>query len=720
MASLRGRALPNIANLRKQRQRRSTAEPVGSLSKEEKALWRRLPFVPPIERKAAEKEWKGEVEVVEGKGGGEEWTGEVEWTGDGGGEEEWTVAAGRRPEDALGGPGGPGGPGGIPPPHAAPLVPGSRPLPPTFATLDPAEGTETASTVVAGPTPPTKPWQETIDTAITTTTSSSPSALPSNPASGQVHRLCRDADCPSGAFPHPAPSLTISTTPTAHPTDGGTPYSPRNCTDNLVEYDSYDCSYNSTGNGTDYRNNPGALEVDIESEYDDFMANKSLYIGVIVVAIAVAVLVVLGTWWGVRRWHRNRGDELVDDDAFGAGAAAVEKKRWRRWRRSKRWHEKQVCTCQPTSMSGALGGAGGIFVSAPPPPTHEQQQRGLDVVPEMSERPISAMLPPPLLRHQQQQHQRSSQLSLTNSHLTRSISSSSSAISSPPSYHHHNPHLSGTSQHSAHNTLANAALASRSNSTRTATSSTSNVTDDTVVRSKREYQRTVTRLAEENMYSSPEVVADGWRCAPPNPFEDAGGLEVVGGGGAVGVGGMGQVDELGRSVVGAAGRVGVMEDPFSDGAASGGMGVGVGDGFAGYVPGSGGGAGGVGGGMHHHQQQHYTHNHHHQHQQLHPQQPSMVQDPFADEYGMGEHEHHEVDVGVGDGFGGYVPGGMMGGGGGSGNGGEGGRSVMAGAGAEGERRSGGSVRSGVSSSATLRGDLEEGGAGGDEKGEKSG
>ncbi|RPB21189.1 hypothetical protein L211DRAFT_851696 [Terfezia boudieri ATCC MYA-4762] len=239
----------------------------------------------------------------------------------------------------------------------------------------------------------------------------------------------------------------------------------------------------------------------------------------------------------------------------------------------------------------------------------------------------------------------------------------------------------------------------RSNSTRTARSVASNITDDTVVRTKREYRDAVGRLAEENMHSDHVAVADGFHLAPPNPFEEVG-PPVAGAGGmggsGVGVGGLGDVDGEGnrRVVVRAPPpiiRVGDVMNPFEDPDVD--LDMGVADGF------SPNGAGDMmrgGIGMRHSSPL-----------------PPRLENPFED--GLGGYP--EVDVGMGNGFSGYVPGQMEGRVGGTAE-----RRVSMRGGDARRRVSGDGVSlnsstsgESLSSNETLRGDLEDwsgGGSGG--------
>ena len=303
-----------------------------------------------------------------------------------------------------------------------------------------------------------------------------------------------------------------------------------------------------------------------------------------VMAVLIVIVIILGLIWGCRRKRRQRaeGVEKVGTDVEGGGSGS---KIWRVLGRKK-------------------GNGRGSGCAPGPSPS---------VAPEMAGRNqrLSIILPPGSRRNHPHH------LSNNNS-LNRTLSAASS-LTVPP--------YSRTSS------------TVRSNSTRTAHSLDSNITDDTVVRAKRDYQNTVSRIAVENMHSDHAVVADGFHCAPPNPFDDGDGLGVAGvggmGGSGVGVGGLGEVDGQGnrRLVVPPDVRVTPAVNPFEDPAIED-EDVFVADGF---------------------RPQEVSIAHRPAAPPRRPLLPPALENPFED--GVGDYA--DVDVGMGDGFQGYVPGQMM-------------------------------------------------------------
>lgn len=315
-------------------------------------------------------------------------------------------------------------------------------------------------------------------------------------------------------------------------------------------------------------------------------------IAVILSSMLISVLLTLGAIWLYRQRKRKaRIAAAVNKGADVEGGAGAGKKR-------KFWN-----TVGKRKERGGAERAAGVSVNSVPVPEQE-----VPVPPEMIQRNnqrLSVILPV----HSRQHHRFSN-----NAHLNRTLSIASS-LTVPP--YPGSLAASGTT---------------RSNSTRTANSVSSNITDDTVVRTKREYQNNVNRFQEQNMHSDHAVVADGFHCAPPNPFDDHG-RDIAGAGGmggsGVGVNGLGEVDGEGNRRVRAhptplpAIRIGDAMDPFED------PDVLVADGFGPQSSGL-------------------------------PQpspQPARVENPFDD----GVAAFAEVDVGMGDGFRGYVPGQMGGG-----------------------------------------------------------
>ncbi|KAF8416669.1 hypothetical protein EV426DRAFT_578626 [Tirmania nivea] len=321
-------------------------------------------------------------------------------------------------------------------------------------------------------------------------------------------------------------------------------------------------------------------------------------VALILLTMIVSVLLTVGFIWGYKRRAKRRkgvhGGESIGGDV--EGGAGMKRKFWQK--RKKR---------------GTTDKASAVSVSNPP----IAGQAEASMPPEMAQRNhqrLSIILPPCTSGHR---HHNSN-----NTILGRTLSTASS-LTVPP--------YPGSSAASG---------TTRSNSTRTARSFASNITDDTVVRTKREYRDAVGRLAEENMHSDHVAVADGFHLAPPNPFEDDG-PRVAGAGGmggsGVGVGGLGDVDGEGNRkevvrppppIIRVCDAMNPFEDPDMN------LDMGLADGFS---PNEAGGMTRGGIGMGHS-----------------PPSPPRLENPFEDRLGG----YPEVDIGMGDGFPGYVPGQM--------------------------------------------------------------
>lgn len=325
-----------------------------------------------------------------------------------------------------------------------------------------------------------------------------------------------------------------------------------------------------------------SMEKDVMKEHSKEIGNIVKYA---VITVLVIIIIILGLIWGYRRKRRKRAEsaEKIGTDVEGGSGSKI----WRVLGRR-------------NSQKGKARGLG----SAPGPST--------SVAPEMAERNqrLSIILPPSSRRSHPHR------VSNTNS-LNRTLSVASS-LTVPP--------------------YSRASSSTRSNSTRTAHSLDSDITNDTVVRAKRDYQNTVSRLAVENMHNDHAVVADGFHCAPPNPF-DGDDLGVAGAGGMggnnVGVGGLGEVDGQGnrRPAVTPDIRVADAINPFEDPVMED-EDIFVADGFRPQ-----------GGSIAHRPPPP-------------PPRPLLspaLENPFED--GVGDYV--DVGVGIGDGFQGYVPGQMM-------------------------------------------------------------
>ncbi|KAF8462751.1 hypothetical protein BDZ91DRAFT_765044 [Kalaharituber pfeilii] len=230
----------------------------------------------------------------------------------------------------------------------------------------------------------------------------------------------------------------------------------------------------------------------------------------IVLTTVLSLLIAGGTLWACK-WRKKRrgvGNQRTGEDVEGGGVGR-KRKLWAGVR--KRKAEKKLCE---------KANAAGVVSTSQPTATATQ--------PEMAQPSRAINIIQPIPPHHSNHRPQHSSTTL----LARPMSISSSLTVPPYSVP---PSSSGTT---------------RSNSTRTANSVASNTTDDTVLRAKREYQTTVSRFADVNMRHPAGAVADGFRCAPPNPFDD--GAEGPGqspdgmGGPEVGVSGMDIVDAQGN------------------------------------------------------------------------------------------------------------------------------------------------------------------------------
>jgi len=393
---------------------------------------------------------------------------------------------------------------------------------------------------------------------------------------------------------------------------------------------------------------------------ENFLKDTGKLVAVILLTMVVSVLMTVGCIWGYKRRAKKRKGVQSGGSIGGdvEGGAEMKRKFWGVLGRGR----EQGATDKASVVSVCNTPADGQAEESVPPEMAQRNHQRLSII-----------LPP----DSGHRHRNSN-----GTILDRTLSTASS-LTVPP--YPGSLAASGTT---------------RSNSTRTARSISSNITDDTVVRTKREYRDAVGRLAEENMHNDHVSVADGFHLAPPNPFEEVG-PPVAGAGGmggsAVGVGGLGDVDGEGnrRVVVRPPPpiiRVGDAMNPFEDPDID--LDMGVADGFSpnrtrdmmsggiamGHSP---------------------------------PPPPPRLENPFED--GLGGYP--EVDVGMGDGFSGYVPGQMGGMDGGNAER----RVSMRGGDAARRRVSGDEVsinsstsRESLSSNETLRGDLEDwsGGGGG--------
>jgi len=389
------------------------------------------------------------------------------------------------------------------------------------------------------------------------------------------------------------------------------------------------------------------------------LLDKGKIVVVILLTMVVSILITVGCIWVYKRRAKKRRGVKCGESRDGDVEGGAEKRR-KFWgvlgKRKERGNADMASVVRSVGNTPAIEHA---EASVPPEMAQRSQQR------------LSIILPPGAGGHR---HRNSN-----NTILNRTLSAASS-LTVPP--------YPGSSAASG---------TTRSSSTRTARSIASNTTDDTVVRTKREYRDAVGRLTEENMHSDHVVVADGFHLAPPNPFEDDG-PQIAGAGGmggsGVGVGGLGDVDGEGNRRVGVGPpppiiRVRGAVNPFEDQDID--LDMGVADGFR---PNGGGGV------MQRDMRIGYS-----------PPWPPQLENPFEDGLG-GLGGFPEIDVGMGDGFDGYVPGQMGRVGGGnvvplerrvSMRGGDARRRVS------GDRATINSSISGesLSSSETLRGDLED-------------
>ncbi|KAF8422361.1 hypothetical protein BGX38DRAFT_587415 [Terfezia claveryi] len=405
---------------------------------------------------------------------------------------------------------------------------------------------------------------------------------------------------------------------------------------------------------------PLAIEQDIVNDsrgIENLFKDTGKLVALILLTMVLSVLMMMGCIWGYK-WRAKKRKRVQGGESTGGdveGGAEMKRKFWGVLGGRKEQGTIDQTRAVSVSNTPAAGQAEALVL----PDMVQQNQR------------LSIILPP----GSGHRHRNSN-----NTILDRTLSTASS-LTVPP--YPASSAASGTT---------------RSNSTRTARSIASNITDDTVVRTKREYRDAVGRLAEENMHSDHVTVADGFHLAPPNPFEEAdppvagaGGM----GGSGVGVGGLGDVDGEGnRRVVDRPPppiiRVGDAMNPFEDPDVD--LDMGVADGFS---PNGVGGMMGGGIGMSHSSPL-----------------PARLENPFED--GLGGYP--DLDVGMGNGFSGYVPGQMEGRGGGTAE-----RRVSMRGGDEGWRVSADGVSlnastsgESLSSNETLRGDLEDwSGGGGD-------